>query len=259
MQRLPIFIIFILIPFIAGCTNEEKIELTISAAASMTNSLNEIKKEFEQDYPHISVTYHFGGSGTLRKQIEQGAPIDLFFSASKKDYQLLEEGGFVRNGSAILQNKLVFIQQSNEEKQSLTDFLHSDGKIAIGTPEAVPAGTYSEQLLKELGIWDKLQGRIILTKDVRQVLTVVKEGAVDVGIVYQSDIHGEENLEAAWESDPHLYEPIQYFAAIIGNNSAVDDRKIDAMEHFYQFIQEEQSMNIFASYGFDTTEALVNQ
>ncbi|QGS69411.1 hypothetical protein CV093_17260 [Oceanobacillus sp. 143] len=94
---------------------------------------------------------------------------------------MLAEGGFVKEGSAIFRNKLVFLQQDDGPMNSLDDFINSDGKIAIGTPEAVPAGTYAEQALKELGVWEQLQGRIVFTKDVRQVLNVVKEGGLSWG------------------------------------------------------------------------------
>ncbi|RDW15412.1 molybdate ABC transporter substrate-binding protein [Oceanobacillus chungangensis] len=265
MNRLLLSMV-ILILFVAGCGQAsgssnvtEETELTISAAASMMASLNEITEVFEEENPDIKITYNFGGSGTLRKQIEQGAPIDLFFSASKKDYQLLEEGGFVNDGSAIFRNKLVFLQQEDGTMKSLEDFINSDGKIAIGTPEAVPAGTYAEQALEKLGVWEQLQGRIVFTKDVRQVLNAVKEGGVDLGLVYSSDLYGEENVEIAWEVDHSLHEKIEYFVASLKNDQKQeDDVKAEAVERFYQYVQKEDSMKVFAKYGFDT-KAPVNQ
>ncbi|MBP1969892.1 molybdate transport system substrate-binding protein [Virgibacillus natechei] len=240
---------------VAGCgqaseANNTTTKLTVSAASSMMESLMEVKEIVEAEYPAIEITYNFGGSGTLRRQIEQGAPIDLFFSASKRDYEALKGEGLIRNGSAILENKLVMITSDQVPLDSVEEFFQSDKKMAIGTPVAVPAGTYSQQALEEMGMWEKLEDRLIFTKDVQQVLTYVEEGNVDVGMVYLSDVRGVENIEVLEVVDPNYHPPIEYFAASIQNG---DDQKVEAIETFYDYVQSDKSMKLFERYGFQTT------
>ncbi|WP_373894874.1 molybdate ABC transporter substrate-binding protein [Virgibacillus sp. CBA3643] len=253
MKRINIFSLLACLA-IAGCgqaseSDNTTTELTISAAASMSGSLTELKKEFEADYPAIELTYNFGGSGTLRKQIEQGAPIDLFFSASKRDYEALEEDGLIENGAAILENKLVVITSDHVTFDSFEEFLQSDKEMAIGTPVAVPAGSYSKAVLQEMDVWENLQERLVFTKDVQQVLSYVNDGAVDVGMVYLSDLHGEENVNILEEIDPAYHPQIEYFAASIESEN---DQKDEAVQAFYDYVQREESMELFEQYGFQT-------
>ena len=253
MKRLFFCAIIFLFAILNGCeTTDEvssgKIELTVSAAASMTESLLEIKEKFELEYPHVKVNYNFGGTGALRKQIEQGAGIDLFFSASEKDYNLLKEKGFIEQGEVLFQNELVVIQPSKGMYQSFEEFVEGDGKLAIGTPEAVPAGTYALQALENMGVLDDLKNRIVYTKDVRQVLTFVQENSVDMGFVYASDVIGEEKIKFVESINPEQYEPINYFIAVIKREQSVE--KEEAINNFYQFAMSEVGMGIFADHGF---------
>src|SRR5690606_20391644 len=100
---------------------------------------------------------NYGGSGSLRKQIEQGAPIDIFLSASSKDYEMLVEQGIVHQGKAFLTNSLVLITQKENNLESFESYTIGEGLIAIGTPETVPAGSYSKEALNNLGEWKKLE------------------------------------------------------------------------------------------------------
>ena len=241
--------IFILL---SGCepnadSVETRTELTISAASSMTESLLEIKKLFEKEFPSITITYNFGGSGTLRKQIEQGAPSDLFISASKKDFDLLKDQGMIQKGKAILKNSLVIIVPKQAQQKSFKTVLEENKKIAIGTPEAVPAGTYSEEALKNMGVWEQLQDQLVFTKDVQQVLTLVKNGAVDAGIVYVSDTVGSDQVVILEKIHPKFHSPIEYYMGIINH----DGENHDAKEKFFQFMQNKQSLEIFKHHGFD--------
>ncbi len=227
---------------------EEKVDITVSAAASMTDSLLELKKNFEKTNPNIQVNYNFGGSGTLRKQIEQGAPIDLFLSASESDYQLLNEKGVITEGKAILQNQLVLIKPENGDIESLSDLEGLDGKIAIGTPDAVPAGTYAKQALETGGLWGKLHDHIVFTKDVRQVLTFVKEGSVDAGFVYRSDMIQEDKIQLVEEIDSSYHTPIRYYLGIIDHHR--DEEKKEAVGSFFSYVTSVQNMELFMKYGF---------
>ncbi|GAB3060037.1 molybdate ABC transporter substrate-binding protein [Virgibacillus ainsalahensis] len=242
----------------AGENGHETTQLTVSAASSMMESLMEVKEAFEKEHPTIEVTYNFGGSGTLRRQIEQGAPIDFFFSASRKDYEILKNGGFVKSGTAIFENKLVMVKQKKTSGASLEEFLHSGKKLAIGTPEAVPAGSYAREALQQTGAWEQLKGRLVFAKDVSHVLTLVKEGTVAAGMVYASDLYGEEDIAVIEEINPDLHESIEYYTAIINPGSKKNEQRNKAAEAFYHYVQNDKTMKLFHHFGFWTNDRLVD-
>lgn len=248
-----IFILLLLI-FLLGCSPSAEpkptTKLNISAAASMMDSLFEIERIFTKENPDIQIAYNFGGSGSLRKQIEQGAPIDLFFSASETDYNKLVEQNMIEKGTSIFKNKLVLIKSEDSSVNSFNDFLqqHENAMMAIGTPEAVPAGTYAKEALEKIGAWSELKERLVFTKDVSQVVTYVREGAVDVGIVYASDILDLKDVTLLETFDQKLHCPIEYYVAVIENS---EQDVIQAKEQFYQFILDESAQEIFKAHGFD--------
>ncbi|WP_339179895.1 molybdate ABC transporter substrate-binding protein [Oceanobacillus sp. FSL W7-1293] len=256
MRKYSIFIV-ILILLAGGCSQEggSETELTISAAASMTESLTELTEMFEEEYPDIHISYNYGGSGSLRKQIEQGAPVDIFLSASSIDYEKLADQDSVDNGKAILTNQLVLIKPKEGDTASLDDFMAGDEVMAIGTPDAVPAGSYAEEALQKSGLWEQLQeqSRLVYTKDVTQVLTLVKEGAADVGIVYASDVNDEKDVTVIQTFDSSLHSPIEYYIAALQSEEKEEDVE-QAKDAFYQFISSEAANEVFENDGFQPVE-----
>ncbi|MFL6557197.1 MAG: molybdate ABC transporter substrate-binding protein, partial [Bacillus sp. (in: firmicutes)] len=179
------WLLIILFLFLPSCstTNSEaekkqsnEIEITISAAASLSDAMKDIKTEFEKTNKHITLLINLGGSGALKQQIIQGAPVDIFISASKDQFNELTQLDLIdnKNQTDLLSNQLVLITNKTNSAK-LTSFMdlqnRSINKVAIGTPASAPAGLYAKQTLQSLDIWDKLQPKIIQTKDVRQVLT----------------------------------------------------------------------------------------
>lgn len=236
-----------------GCSYSEsnnEIELTVSAASSLTDSLMELKDAFEKENPQVEITYNFGGTGTLRKQIEEGAPVDLFLSASEKDYERLVDEGFVKEGAAILGNSLIVIKSKSGDTQSLQSFNnHQGGAIAIGTPETVPVGAYAKQALEKMGYWEGLEEQIVLTKDVKQVLTLVSEEAAEIGIVYSSDLKRSNEVVLLEKINSEFHSPITYYIANMEDQNVGID-KTNAKQNFFEFIQEEEAKEIFEKYGF---------
>ena len=157
-----------------GCSSKS-VELNISAAASLQDAAKELQNLYNQEHPDVKILYNFGASGTLQHQIEEGAPTDLFISAGKKQMDALEEQNMLLENSRVnlLTNELVLITGKDSQ---LTGFegLTEDTiqKISIGVPETVPAGNYAKEALTNLGLWDTLQPKLVLAKDVRQVLTL---------------------------------------------------------------------------------------
>ncbi|WP_427071116.1 molybdate ABC transporter substrate-binding protein [Lysinibacillus fusiformis] len=247
--------ILILVGLLAACGNEEKdpqvkepIELTISAAASLQDALEELKTAYEKEHDTIKILYNFGGSGALQQQILQGAPADLFFSAAKDKFDALVEKEMIdpNQGVDLLANELVLIVPKKNDKQiqSFKD-LKQAGKIALGTPETVPAGQYGVETLKNMQLWESLESKVVYTKDVRQVLTYSETENVDAGIVYKTDALVSDKVEVVATADDQIHTPIIYPVGVIKNSKHVQEA-----EDFYHFLQSDEAMEVFKKYGF---------
>ncbi|MDD2318923.1 MAG: molybdate ABC transporter substrate-binding protein [Geobacteraceae bacterium] len=169
----------------------DKTAIRISAAMSLKNALTALKQTYEKKVPNVELQINFASSGLLQKQIEQGAPADIYLSAGKKQMDELEAKGFLIPGTRanLLGNALVLIV-AKEKKGQISTFDDLVGKaqsISIGMPDTVPAGRYAKETLISLKLWEKLAKRIMFAKDVRQVLAYVESGNVDAGLVYQTD------------------------------------------------------------------------
>lgn len=233
-----------------GAEPTESIELTISAAASLEDALNEMKPLFEEKHKNIKLLFNFGGSGALQKQIIQGAPVDVFFSAADDKYDELVEQGIIdkNHGKDMLKNTLVLIVPKNVQNPvaSFDDLANlGNKKFALGTPAAVPAGKYGKQTLENLGLWDKMQNNIVFTKDVRQVLTYVETGNVAAGLVYKTDASVSEKVEIVAEADASNHDPIIYPVGVIKTTKQMEQANL-----FYQYLQETESTDILIKYGF---------
>lgn len=180
-------------------------ELTVDAAASTTGPLLKISEMFKAE-TGITIKTSFASSGVLARQIEQGAPADIFISASKKWADYAEEKDLLKEGTRknFLTNTLVLIKPL--DTAGLADFEFKaeydfpaklDGRLSIGNPEHVPAGKYAQQSLTALGWWEPLQDKLILSKDVRSALRVVEAAEAEYGIVYGSDAKKSEKIEVA--------------------------------------------------------------
>lgn len=232
-------------------TQPSTTELTVSAAASLQNALTEVQKVYTQKNPGIKLTFNFGASGPLQQQIEQGAPADLFISAGKKQMDALEQKNLIVKGSRanLLGNDLVLITgKDNTGISSIQDLSKANiGKIGIGTPESVPAGKYAQESLKNLKMWDSLQSKLVMAKDVTQVLNYVETGSADAGFVYQSDAQSSTSVKVVATVPDGSHKPIVYPAAVIAGS-----KNQQAAEDFLKFLESKDGQKIFAKYGFKT-------
>lgn len=245
----------LLLHVMSGCStnvqtknSEEKVELTISAAASLQEALTDIKREFEKEYPNVIVNYNFGASGALQQQISQGAPVDLFFSAAEDKFDQLVQEGLIEEseGIDIVGNELVLVIPKGSEKEvkAFEDLVKTD-KISIGTPEAVPAGKYAKETLESINVWSAIEGKVVYAKDVRQVLTYVETNNVDAGIVYKTDALISQKVQIVATAEEETHAPIIYPVGVIKNSSYHNEAKL-----FYEYLQNEKSMNTLEEYGF---------
>ncbi|MCG1010607.1 molybdate ABC transporter substrate-binding protein [Salinicoccus sp. ID82-1] len=236
---------------LAGCSSasgEAEQSLTVSAAASLGDAMDEIKTFYEEANPEVSLSLNFGGSGTLQKQISQGAPVDLFISAAEDRFQILLDEGRMDDSAhtELLGNSLVLIVPEGNEEIAMDELDHVD-TLSIGTPSTVPAGMYAKEALKSLGQFETLEGNIVYAKDVRQVLSYVETGNVDAGIVYRTDAVGSEKATITEEISPSLHTQINYPAGVLK-----DSQNHEAAMDFYKFLQSEAALKVFEDHGFTT-------
>ena len=239
---------------LAGCGSEdtaEKPEVTVLAAASLTDSLDEIIAEYEKD-ADCTITPSYAGSGDLVQQIEGGAPCDIFISASKANMDQLEDGGYIDTETRqdMLTNTLTLVAAAEKKDAVSMDSLTSDevGTIAVGEPETVPAGKYASQVFDNMKIADQLTDKIVYAKDVRAVLNYVETGDADCGFVYKTDalLLDEENGVIIEDVDSSLHDPIVYPAAIMK-----EAPQAESAADFYEFLQTDFAKEVFEKYGFN--------
>jgi molybdate transport system substrate-binding protein len=228
---------------------QQPLNLTVSAAISLSNALAELKTVYQQSNPNVKITYNFGASGALAQQIQQGAPADVFFSAATKQMDTLEKADLLlpETRRNLLTNRLVLIVPINGlTLTSFKDLIDSRVKrIAIGEPKSVPVGQYSQELLTKLGIWQQIGQKVVFGNNVRQVLTFVETGNADAGIVYTTDAKESDKIQVRATAPANLHSPIVYpVAAIKGSRNA------GAARAFVEFIASNRAKAIFEKYGF---------
>lgn len=249
--------LFVATALLAGCGSDSKVlespktvELNVSAAVSMKDALEEIQKNFATKNSHIKLVYNLGASGSLQKQIEQGAPADIFISAAPKQMNELADKNLINKDTRknLVENKLVVIVPK-ESKLLLDNYeglaqpeVH---KISIGETVSVPAGQYAQEVLRKIGIWDQLQDKLVMAKDVRTVLTYVETGNVDAGMVYKTDAAVSDKVKVVATAPEGSHNPIVYPIAILAGT-----KQQQAAEEFIAYLTTPESKAVFEKYGF---------
>lgn len=227
----------------------QRTDLTVSAAISLSNAMQEIKTIYQRSKPNVNITYNFGASGALQQQIEQRAPVDVFVSAAAKQMDALQQKNLLVPGTRkiLLTNRLVLITPKNAP--ALTSFrnLTSDQvqRIAIAEPRSVPAGQYAQELLTNLKIFDSLKSKFVYGNNVRQVLSYVETGNVDAGIVYPTDAKQSNAIRVGATAPSNLHSEIVYPVAVLK-----DSRNVATAREFVQFLSSTQAQSVFKKYGF---------
>lgn len=227
-----------------------KADLTVSAAISLKDALDDAKQTYTSANPSVAIVANYGASGSLQLQIEQGAPVDVFLSAAPKQMDALETKGLLLEGTRrdLLRNEVVLIvpKDSTLGISSFQDLTHANVKqVALGEPVTVPAGQYAKEVLTSLGIYDAVNSKAILAKDVRQVLTYVETGNVDAGIVYATDAMSSTKVKVVATAPAKSHAPVIYPVAVIkaSKNPA-------AARAFLDFLASPQGVAVFQKYGF---------
>ncbi|ABO35751.1 molybdenum ABC transporter, periplasmic molybdate-binding protein [Methanococcus maripaludis C5] len=238
----------------AGCvsdsSSDETVTITVSATSSLTDAMTDIAAAFEEDHPNINVELNFAASGSLRQQIEGGAPVDVFASASKKHVDILEDENLTSAGSVMnfASNNLVLIVPAGNSLNitSVEDLTNDDvTKVSIENPKTAPVGKYAKESLENSGLWDELEEKMVYGENVRQVLTYLETGDVDAGFVYMTDAKiAKENSIEIITTVPTVTEII-YPLCIIDSSEYKEEAQV-----FVEYLTSETGKQILTYYGF---------
>ena len=244
------FLLTLQTPALAVTKAAEPETITISAAASLKDSLTEVQKQFEASNKNIKLQFNFGGSGALKKQIEEGAPADLFIAADVKSLNDLDSAGLIlpKSKCNLLGNDLVLIVNNDYKKKikSIKDLSNEDFKfISVGTPESVPAGAYAKESLSYYKLWEPLTPKFVFGKDVKQVLTYVESGDAQAGFVYATDAKLAKNSTVCLTLTNKSHSPILYSTGIIKAT-----KYQGSSEKFLTYLKQKKAQDIFKKYGF---------
>ena len=250
MKRLPLFAACLAALLCLG-TPASSAEITVSAAASLSNAFTDIAKSFEAK-TGIKVSLNFASSNKLLRQMESGAPVDVFASADQETMDKAEAKKITdaRTRKNFALNDLVLIVPAGHAAINDAKELDVAGvkSIAIGKPENVPAGRYARDSLQNSGVWDKLSQKFIFGDNVRQVLNYVRRGEVDAGFVYRTDALTALN-EVAITAVMDGHKPVSYPIAVCvtGSNASGGQKFID-------HVLSQEGMEVLAKYGFSRPE-----
>jgi molybdate transport system substrate-binding protein len=226
-------------------------ELTLSVAISMKDATEELGRRFTQSRPGVTLRYNFGASGDLQKQIEAGAPIDLFISAAARQMDELEKKGLIAPATrrVFARNVLTVVKPADSKIDIArpADLLDPRvTRIVIGNPKTVPVGQYAEESLRALGLWEKLQPRLVFSENVRQALDYVARGEVEAGIVYTTDAAVRaRDVKEAFRPPEDTYRPVTYPVAVVK-----DARHPALASGFIDLLMSREGQQLLARFGF---------
>jgi len=233
--------------------NQPPVTLTISVAASLKDSMDDIKKKYVKENPNVTININYGSSGMLEQQIEQGANVDIFMSAATKQMDALTQKDLLLEDTKVnlLGNKVVLIakKDSKLKMKDIKDLsaIDKSQKLALGEPKTVPAGQYAEEILTKLNVFDKVKPKVVYAKDVKEVLTWVETGNADAGVVYLTDAKVSKKVKVvATAPDNLLSSPIVYPVAVTKAS-----KNVAVAEDFVKYLSDTEAKEVFEKYGFD--------
>ena len=235
----------------AAVAADDSSTVLVFGAASLTNVLDDLSKAFT-DQTKVPVKSSLAASSVLAKQIEAGAPADVFFSADLEWMDYLEQRKLLKPGSRhdVVGNHLVLIAPADsavavkiKKGMDLRVALGPEGKLATGDPASVPVGKYAKAALEKLAVWDQVSGRIVRAENVRAALAFVARGEAPLGIVYETDALADKKVKIVAEFPADTHPPIRYPIALTTHGGA-------AAQQFVDFVRSKPAGEIFRKYGF---------
>jgi len=244
----PVALLLSLTAGTGACHGAGHISLTLSVAASLTNAVTEAENSYIRDHQQILFRNNFGSSGTLAREIEQGAPVDVFLSAASQPMNDLQAKGLILPGTRrdLLRNSLVLIAPLDSRLAGFEGLADPSVRlVALGDPSNVPAGQYGRQTLMALNLFNGLKTRLVFAKDVHQVLTYVETGNADAGLVYATDAQISGKVRVVATAPESAHDPIVYPAAVLAST-----RNRDAAREFVEFLSSSAARAVFQKHGF---------
>ena len=222
--------------------------ITVSAAVSLTEVMQELATAFESSAGQ-RVVFNFAGSNVLARQIVNGAPVDVFISADAVQMDIVERARMIAAGTRtpLVGNQLAVVVRRDQSRVTSVAALAdaSIRRIAIGDPEAVPAGVYAKQYLERIGLWQQLHGKLLPSSNVRAALAAVENGSADAGIVYATDVRASRDLTVSISIAGPDAPRIVYPACIVASS-----KRLESAMRFLKFLQTSAAAQIFRQYGF---------
>lgn len=224
-------------------------EVSVFAAASLTDALNQIASVYQKQSGD-KLTFNFGASSLLARQIQEGAPADVFFSADEAKMDALEKKDLLlkETRKSRLSNRLVIVVPAdNDLKISSPEDLAKPlvKHLALADPKVVPAGIYSKEFLEKRGLWTAVQGKVIPTENVRAALAAVESGNVEAGMVYKTDAAISKKVRVACEIPASEGPAISYPVAVLK-----EARNISGARKFAEYLNSSEATQVFQHYGF---------
>lgn len=241
-------ILLVITVLVGACHGPRHTVLTMSAAASLQDAIVEAESVYKSGHAEVDFRNNFGSSGTLAREIENGAPVDAFLSAASKPMDDLQAKGLVADGTRqdLLRNSLVLIAPRDSQLRGFDDLTDKSVRlIALGDPASVPAGQYGKQTLSALQLYDKLTAKLVLGKDVRQVLTYVETGNADAGLVYATDAQTSARVRIVAVAPDSSHDQIIYPAAVLKSS-----HNGEAARTFIEYLGSPAAKEIFIKHGF---------
>lgn len=223
-------------------------EIRLSAAASLKDALNELTAQYARKNPSVRFINNYGASGSMAKQLEKGAPVDIFISANPAWVDYLKEKGLLA-GKGIVDltyNSLVFVGPGGTKASSMKDLLNLQ-RIAIGSPKSVPAGEYALEALRNSRILPQLEKKLVMGKDVRACLMYAERGEVDGAMVYRSDALQAKRTKILFTVPQNLYSRITYPMGLTRIGAGKSEARA-----FFEFMQGREAKAVLSRYGFAT-------
>jgi len=231
-----------------AATVSQAAQVTVFAAASLTDSLKQIAANYEK-VSGDNIVFNFAASGILSRQIEAGAPADIFFAADETKADALEKKGLLVSGTrtSLLGNSLVIVTPTGAA------LIHSPAEltnaavqhIALGEVKTVPCGTYAKAYLEKLLLWPAVANKVVPCESVRAVLAAVESGNVDAGIVYKTDAAISKKVKVAFEVPAGDAPKISYPLALLK-----DAPQPEAAKNFITYLNSDAATTVFQQFGF---------
>jgi len=242
------FVCIVLTFIIAFSFNAFATEIQVYAAASLTDAMTEIGVQYQKESGN-KLIFNFAASSVLARQIDEGAPADIFFSADEAKMDSLAKKKLIvpETRKSLLSNTLVIVvpEDSKLKISSAKDLVNVKGYIAIAEPKTVPAGIYAKEYLNKIGIWSKIIDHLVPTENVRAALLAVELGNADAGIVYKTDAEISKKTKVAFEVTAQEGPKISYPVAVVS-----ESKNIEAAKKALSYIENVAALEVFKKYKF---------